>query len=473
MLQAEVYYGVNMANNLEINFQQLQNDVRNLKKSQRALTHWGFFTKIIAMTGPKLFETLFAFSIGFEWVFLITDYHEVKSKVFFIRLPALPDIKYFKNFDKQDEATSHEEYAISKALLYTFTWKDSWAVLLNYLARNLGRVVGFLVSFSVLVPFLVLYKIFELPYQLIKILCLTIKTQWSFRAFQAEELLQQWIREVPDNQTRLFSSPDDFSFSSNPSRGSYTGKNKKSFKVPISEAQIARYISPENLFTALVNNHLSQLTSDMPFTPARRINYSKYQKARLIEHSKEYVSSLITICATAIFVIPLFYTIPKLIGLLRHHEEETIKMKKDYSMLTSLWQIQRSIAEDKCFEIGKMFLGIAETNLALQYLSAVSRNSPFYLEAMEECGHMLVADEQPDLAKDFFEKAHFLRGAQISQVLIANPQVKAGYPALPTTLNSSLTTKGALFSPRNSSDKGKEELDENLPLLSGLGASAE
>jgi hypothetical protein len=339
--------------------------------------------------GDVFFKNLFSYVLGFEWFlrFLQRFDFPVHNKML-----SIPSLKYtialssgVVPLDKLGKYLFGQgDYPlISKISLDSVSYKmnfiNFWAICLNFIAINLGKILGWiLVS-----PFTITANLLIKAYYGVKSAILNFK-----------------INSNPQELTSLYFS------------------NSDSFKISANKA--AKHVNASDAMVGFVKYHRENIWRKIDYTAIERFEfycrpygydnllvgrYKNYSHARKKILVREYYWSLVKTILSGIFLLPLLFTIPAHNKLIKRQDDEKQLLNKNTFLIEQICQLTSQMKNNSYFEIGKLLSNHQRPDLGFYYFEKVSKFSPMYKEAMKCCGNYLLEIGQHDLANQYFKIA--------------------------------------------------------------------
>jgi len=383
--------------------------------------------KFLYFMGDVLFKNVFSYVAGFEWLLPYT---------YGLNLPCakigLPTISYAVGYPRE-LATSYVEKQVLAASLgrgndrlistfsrgtnnYTINPVNFLPVFLNFIARNLGKLIGYIIA-----------SVFTIPAYLL------IKSYYGIRKAMAKYRLNTALKRIAPSTLAKEWLP-----------GIYSATTTRADRI--NAGKLAKYVNAMDFTSGLIDACRSAGSGS--FVGAA--DYQSYEEARkkvLISKRRWALAGTIL---SGLLLIPLFFTIPAYNNLTRRQDSEKRVLESNLQFIESTATIREERGEEEfkriirestqqkerkrsssrrsdsfddedsqsdediasivpetkspnveieakyypaldTFELGKIFLDERNHDAAFIYLSKVPENSPHYTQAMYECGNMLVS----------------------------------------------------------------------------------
>lgn len=342
---------------------ELSNQVRAWERQDYMLKHY-----LVGMPlhfAENFFEKFFTYTLGFQWVTYLTEKTRLgHSKV------KLPIVSYVCTEALIGDAKFHH-FSIDRAR-YKVNILNFWQFPLNYVARTLGKTVGWLIVSPFTIPTFVgisavtgvisALKQFGLNSKLAEISPVELATQWASR-----------------NQ-------------------------------PLKTMDITKRITAHDFVKGMINAlRINPTSYRNNFDIFCAFNSYADAKRREIQSNKRWALAK-TILSGLAFGLPLFFTIPwyknktsqenkELAALYMYRQDIRTLETKNYTCTP--WDL----GDDDLYQLGLARLEKNNVDLAFTYLYKIKSDFIHYKKAMNDCGYILFNKKEFIEASQFFDRA--------------------------------------------------------------------
>lgn len=360
---------------------EINNQVRAWERRDYMLKHY-----LVGMPlnfAENFIENFFAYTVGFQWFTYLTERTRLRrSEV------NLPIVSYVYTEALIGDMKFHH-FSIDRAR-YKVNILNFWQFPLNYVARTLGKAVGWLIVSPFTVPTFVgisvvagvvsTVKQFGLNSKLAEIPPVELATQWASR--------NQSLKTI-DIAKRI--TAHDFA------RGMI---NALRIKPPSHRNNFNIFCAFKSYFNA---------------------------KSRELQSNKRWALAKTMLSGLALG-FPLFFTVPwykkktsqiyeELVTLHKYGQDmRTLEYKNDSCNPSNL-------KDDDIYQIGLEHLDEKNTDFAFTYLSTIKPDFVHYTKAMNECGNILFAKKEYTEASQFFGRAGNLSMVQQCESLTEGKRI--------------------------------------------------
>lgn len=351
--------------------------------------------------GDLVLKNLFAYTIGFHW--LVSLLSKLDWKYYKLSLPTVSYVVttrgVFVGSILSQFISENDNCMVSGFSLGTNNYHINFAnailIPFDYLSRNIGKWLGYLIASPWTVPTYLLLK-------------------------GGYSLHQRYI----DHQiTSHLEKADPVDLARD-----YFDHHKVSDKKRLCQyVNAAEYASSLLQYFNTPDSILVKHDEFLNFGPATKIPEQKRKNAALYtpQFSKTREKAMknklnnqrwkIALYAVLLTPFSLFFTIPK-------YNELRLEFKREKELLDYNNEYMPKIAsgEMTIYDAGKELLDKAQDDFAFIYLKEVPESSKNYKEAMSLCGDYLLANGQNEAANEYFSKAEDKNGISISSSLHQN-----------------------------------------------------
>lgn len=309
----------------------------------------------------------FAYTIGFEWFINLTRNLNLPTAT--LILPSIPKISFYGR--TIIEPTKN---------ILRINPVNFWAQFLNYFARNLGKLIGWIIVAPFAMPAL---GIIELIYGIKK----TLLTESPIK----DNVELQLKLKNDDKKIAEHANTTDFSLSL------VELESNRTLKVISSDFDKASYYKQQ---------------------PKYLYHFEAFADARNKVLNKQRTWEILKTVLSGILIVPLFFTIPALKKTLSLQSDERLLLTHNAAIFNDVnkqWREEYPAERSSIFfEIGKKFRNAGNMDLAFIWFSKTPSTSSKYQDAMFECANILFNEGEFLLAKDYFNKAEHSQGVDLA-----------------------------------------------------------